>query len=53
LFRHGNGGEVKKVEAQMTKVKNDFFEKIRSPNMFYCTFEKELAYRGILEIKKL
>ena len=35
--------KVRKIEAKMDELKDRKFEKLRTPNSFYCTFEKTKA----------
>ena len=42
--------DMHKIEDKMDSLKNSEFSKLRTPNMFYCTFENAKTAR---ELKKL
>ena len=44
FLKEANYKKASQVEAQMTVLKNENFAKLRTPIMFYCTFEQEIAY---------
>ena len=35
--------KVKKIEAEMDRLKESKFDQLRTPNTFYCTFENSKA----------
>ena len=49
MLKQANFLEVTKIEAQMTELKNKELNYLRSPNAFYCTFERERSFINCLE----
>ena len=49
-LRKRNFAKAKRIQEQMTKYKNENFEKLFIPKKFFCTFRTEYAYHKALEV---
>lgn len=45
--------KVQRIEAKMDSLKESHFELLRTPNSFYCTFEKTKAVQTMTRLKKV
>ena len=46
-------GQVIKKEQKLDKIIKKKYDRIRTPNTFYCTFEHSKAAQALLKMKKL
>lgn len=53
-LKAGKFEEVKKIQEQMTKRKNEeeIMERLFTPKLFFCTFHHEYAYHKAVEVNK-
>ena len=49
-LRKRNFEKARKIQQEMTDYKNENFEKLFVPKMFFCTFHTEYAYHKALEV---
>ena len=51
-LRSGKFEKVRKIQEEMTKYKNENFEELTTPKVFYATFHHEYAYHKAVEVNK-